>query len=764
MANKEVSADVKVNDKTAAGIQSASKNLTQFGGKAKGLAGELGSIGSAMNAGIFSGAGLAGIGAFANTFGVLNEAVSGGAGSIMAYCQETTTLIGNMQEASRSVGVTRAATELLTKAGIANASASQVSAASVLLMSNADAAAAAKKAIFNRVTNLSILSKTKDAAASVLSAAKTRIYAAASAVAAICTGKLSIATLAHAGYSAVCAAATSVLGIATKVCAGGFVALTAAMAKNPIGAILIAVTALIAAIGVLVYWFGSGESEAVKFAEANKKAAEEASKAANACREFGDVQLKNADADRARLERLEQLSKKTDKSASEIEESKNLIRHLSMFYQDLGLSIDEATWAISGFNDETEKMVKTQQAANRVQILKDELENLKKAASGKVLTQSEIKKITSNRHIFGDDKKAQEYYKALDSGLDDEAKRLNQDRQLSIRAELEYYDSGGIENVAGKSAGEIIRMKIEQENKLQAEQNQALKEREESEKKAAEAEAKDRLEGLNLQKQLEKDIAAEGQTALEKELDGLKKTVEARQQSLNLAIAEGRATAETYQELTRLAELQGEREKQIRARHQQSALQASKEFYDGVAAAERDAKKRDEDAVLTNEISQNPVAAMAKIKSNLAAAQGNTQSALAKVQNVFNEGAADGDFSEADKAKWTNAKKEYEAYKKEQERWEGHQRSTDAGIRAGVQEAMKQAQQTQKSGPVESLMRGSVEAYKREIENRQRQKTPSEMTLEQILTVMDKKYKETAKVDQETRDFTKKIADNIGAV
>lgn len=227
-------------------------------------------------------------------------------------------------------------------------------AASLVLMSNAEAAAAAKSAIaakfsamasalkgLNTATIAATVSAKAHAAAETLAGIATKAATAAHAAFAAVGGMLTASHAKAALTAGVAATANLALAAATKVAAAGYLAASAAataFCAIPITWVLVAVVG--ALVGLCVY-----------MASATKHTARLSDEMAK-LRDRGD-QLRASD--QLRMERLRQLAGKEKLSNAEMAEAEKLSNQLRGRYGNLGVAIDHTTKSIALAADAQER-------------------------------------------------------------------------------------------------------------------------------------------------------------------------------------------------------------------------------------------------------------------------------------------------------------------------------------------------------------------------------------------------------------------------
>lgn len=219
-------------------------------------------------------------------------------------------------------------------------------AASLVLMSNAEAAAAAKSAIASRFTAITAALRSLNGA-TIAATISTKAHAAAQTVAGIAAKAAAAAhvafaaagralTLSHAKAAltaGVAATANVALAATTKVVAAGYLAASAAataFCAIPITWVLIGI---VAALGGLCAYMASATKHTASLSDEMTK-----------LRDKGD-QLRSTD--QLRMERLQQLAKKEKLSNAEMQEAEKLSNQLQGRYGSLGIAIDRTTNSIS---------------------------------------------------------------------------------------------------------------------------------------------------------------------------------------------------------------------------------------------------------------------------------------------------------------------------------------------------------------------------------------------------------------------------------
>lgn len=325
-----------------------------------------------------------GLSALSGTIGILSKAFG-------ALCARGI-LVANSFQTMRSafVAYNNAAipalvgtSRLLTALNLPIDSRAKQIAASLVMMSNAETAAAAKTAIAAKVSTLTMVLKRLNTA-TIAATISTKAHAAAETIGTIAT---KAATAAHAAFVAVSGALTlahtkaalgataagvanTALAFATKLVAAGYLAASSAAAAFcaiPITWILVAIVASLG--GMCAY-----------LSKASKYTAE-LSDEMGRLREKED-QLRAVD--QLRMERLKQLAEKEKLSNAEMMEAEKLTGQLKSRYGEVGVSVDKMSSSVSMAADAIDKLneaMKRQalmEVGKEIQELQDNISELRK--------------------------------------------------------------------------------------------------------------------------------------------------------------------------------------------------------------------------------------------------------------------------------------------------------------------------------------------------------------------------------------------------
>ena len=502
-------------------------------------------------------------------------------------------------------------------------------------------------------------------------------------------------------------------------------ALTAAMGLNPFTAWLVAITATIAAITAIVVLIR-------KWIKANDNTAESALKVAEATRKRREEMSEAASADKLMLERLEQLSKKEHKSAAEMEEARKLVSQLSKEYKGLGIAIDGTTISI---DKNTKSQIKKAQAAKQLAALETELQNINKALNA--------------------------------DNIKEEQKKEALERRKQVLIEMDYYKSGGTEDVTGKSEKEILQMRIDAEKKRIEE----TKKRQEELKKAEEKRQAFEEKGLKLQEDMKKTIRQETMSALDKELEAVEEISKARRKELDDAKEKHEITEESYnKEIAALNKLEEQRKDQIKAKYKKEADSFYASFEEKIKKENKDKANKEEEKLLNQTIETNPFKALKTIQDKITTANSVYNNADRQWQKAVIAAKSDGVITKEEKeqiAKLEQVRAEAMArVEKMQGLRDSAQGKANERVEKAYNQALEKARKSREVNPVDTLMKGSVEAYKKELENANRGRTvdPTVVKLDELKKQMAAEAKEKADREKRTSDYVKKICESVGAV
>ena len=552
-------------------------------------------------------------------------------------------------------------------------------------------------------------------------------------------------TIAKTASAAATTGSSAALGWYAWCCNAAAVAtnfLTTSMGLNPFAAWAVAITAAVAAvaaIAVAIYGFCNGAQKRVEAMEAEAEAeVEAAGKAAESYKRFLETTRQDDKASDARLERLKQLQERTILVGKELDEAKRLAKELNEEYS-LGIGISYNNWDETEgslhISNDADWQLKAQQASGRSELLAREREELYK----------------------------QNYSGAVDQETIDK----NNERLKQIRVELDYYNDDGIEDVTGKTEAEIIQMRIDGEKKIKEERKKTEEEVKKRAEEAAKknAEEKSLLDGATeLRKSIEKTIADQTKSAMDKEIEAAQEIVDKKKAELDLAIEQGKISkALAIFELDRLQKQADLRKSQIKERFKLEADAFYNSAQEKIAQEKqaRDTAQYDKD--LSNKIADNPFEAIRQIQIQLATASKAFIAADAAYQKQLSAAKTDGFISDEEKKQLTELEKTRTSAMKRAETMTGFSSSAEAKIQEGVKALLQQSRDIEAT-PIDAAQRGSVEAYKQAMENRARaqgDKSPEAREAEAIKKQLTKQYEEQKRKKDEEIKIAKQIVESL---
>ncbi|MDO4571144.1 MAG: hypothetical protein Q4D38_12215 [Planctomycetia bacterium] len=555
-----------------------------------------------------------------------------------------------------------------------------------------------------------------------------------------------VAKAANAATTGACAIATTAAGASagifatiTGVATFAVNALTISLGLNPITAWAVAITAAVAAIAtliaVIVPLVGSlvgANTEAERNVAKMRSIREAHEKAREECEFY--------------TQRLEQLNQKEKLSAAEKEESARIVEKLNGQYDGLNLKLDETTGKVVGADGAFVDLKKAMADAaetdlnNELDALGGRLDELNgKLKNGEVGWGRWIGTWVSFGYVDNADE--------IKAKIAETEKEIEEARKKKTQNAMDR-DAPGIE---------------------------AEKKRTEEREKLLEEEGAFR-------KDLEKEIAQENQTAHEKELAAFDEKIQKRRELLQMAAQEGRISDEQAQrETVQLDQLAAKRRQQILQRHrlerekeeQRKREEAQKKEKEGqqlledfeTSVQQRKQKKEEEkeDAQTAKSIRTDPLAALERIQKRMAKETAQAQTLEESVRQAILQANGDGEITDAENAEIQNLTKKYQEALRQQERWEKQAEKAEAELGKKADAISKQAGTETK--PIETLMAGSVEAYKKEIElSNPNQKSQEAGAIEKMEATLLKQAEKERKIQEETRDYTRKMTENMGAV
>ncbi len=528
------------------------------------------------------------------------------------------------------------------------------------------------------------------------------------------------------------AAAQKVWAAVTTMASGAVTLLNVAMAANPIMFWITAIAALAAGIGIAI-------SKIRSFTKESETAAEKAMKAAEAIERLQGSRDASRDESGRKAERLTMLASKEGRTSQEEEEMAELISDLNDEYADLNLTMEDAENGFRRLHDEMDEQIVRESTHQIEQLWKAWREGINGGAS-----KEETDKIFQQ---IQDTEKRQM-----------EAKNRITQRELEDQQKVKEAELANQEKV--KEAELANQKKIQQEK----EKNQ------------------------DLVKDLQEEISNEGKSQLQRELDAVQKKIDARDQEMKKLLQEGQISQKQYdQEMQQIKNVGEARKKQIEERYEKEAKEKEKAetaekakakaeeakrnrdeiqgYADSMKAAfvktdqERREEKEDDDFASLMET--NPLKAFQFAREKTAQSVNLEQNAKKDWQKMFQEAKKDGVIDEAEKKQLEKAQTRYEEALRQRERSESKLKSAQGAIDQNVQDIL--GKQGAPSGPVDALMKGSMEAFQKETELRNQEK-PAEKNIQNIVDILREHFRISENFAVQNRETSDQIRNGLVGV
>lgn len=508
--------------------------------------------------------------------------------------------------------------------------------------------------------------------------------------------------------------------------------LTAALGVNPFTAWIVAITATIAVIYGLAI-------TVVKFWDNQKTAAQEATEQAKAMQEQHE---KTRESCQGYIDRLDQLNQMEKQGKDVSEEKQQVLDELRKSFEGTGYTVDDLTGKVKDANGNLVDM-KTALA----DIADNDISNTIRAISG------EIDELNSKLQD-GDISWGRWIGTWVTFGYMDNADE--------IKAQIEEKQKEIEELKEKKTQNRIDRdkPKIDEENKRIEE------EKKEAEKRQAFAE-----KGLKLQADMQKTIRQETMSALEKELEAVEEISKARRRELDDAKKKHEITEESYNnEIAALDKLEQKRKEQVKAKYAKEAADFYISTREKQEKENREKTNKEEEKSLNQQIEENPFEALKTIQGKLTTANSAYNAADKAWQDKVKEATSDGFLSKEEKESIAKLEQTRAEAMARVEKMEGLRDSAQGKASERVEkaynQALEKARKSREVNPVDTLMKGSVEAYKKELENANRGRTvdPTVVKLDELKKQMAAEAKEKADREKRTSDYVKKICESVGAV
>lgn len=494
--------------------------------------------------------------------------------------------------------------------------------------------------------------------------------------------------------------------------------LNAVMAANPIMFLITAVTT-----GLTLFAMFGGSL--LKSAASTKKASEETEKNCAALQKQREEHQKASEEMSQYAARLELLAQKESLTQEESQEAAQMIDAMNQKYKDLNLTLEDAA---NGF-----ERLKIAQAQETIQDANKEIAELEK-------------------HL---------------KNLQNESGKGSAEERKENREDI----------------GETVQ-KIEEAKKRRLDASNTITNLELANQKKIQQEKE---KNQDLIKDLQEEISNEDKSQLQRELDAVQKKIEARDQEMKKLLQEGQISKKQYdQEMQQIKNVGDERKKQIEERYEKEAKEKEKAetaekakakaeeakrnrdevqgYADSMKAAfmktdqERREEKEDEDFASLMET--NPLKAFQFAREKTAQSVNLEQNAKKDWQKTFQEAKKDGVIDEAEKKQLEKAQARYEEALRQRERSESKLKSAQGAIDQNVQDILgKQGP----SGPVDALMKGSMEAFQKETELRNQEK-PAEKNIQNIVDILREHFRISENFAVQNRETSDQIRNGLVGV
>ncbi len=682
--------------------------------------------------------------------------------------------------------------------GIQNASAIDRQAAATLLLSNAEAGATLKRKILSAETY-------KGIAANIQS-----VFWKKSATAA--TQKQSLT-------NTICAATNVALGVTAKGASTAFLALKASMATNPLGWILLAVEG-VTLLGAGIYkWVKSlweVPSAAQKAAESMERLNETSAKNFDSHQRLLDrlVQFnaqggaktvddkKEAQAAIDTLNAYHGLGLTLDELTGKVNiNSKALEQHRERLRDDRRFAIAGTIRAnedvleekykelakLKGRGGEYEAATGEQKIKIRLELdmldtkegeeiskIKEKLENLYKERQ-KLLDESDAK-AKAQREAFR--KRSREVTDKGEDFIDAEQRELRRQSLTEEAREIEAVKTAykklrdPLRDVmlekskAGQNniyeLGLLQRIDELEQKRIAHIRNQYAEKARAAEKEKEEKEAeKDRA----LIEKLTEDRDAKNRTALENEIHQFQKSIEERKKRLQALVEEGKATDEQKKTLEQILQLEKDRINQIKQQHLEQLKARFNSFNENQTARERRFVEAAEDRKTRKDIERNPFKAGLNLKAQREEIEAKIEEAKRKVEQAHAFALKQGDLTDKQKAIVEQREKNLLDLQQQQDRLQGLMGEAENEARNRVASLLQQYASEKTPSVLDTKFKGTVEAYKAEIENQQRgQMDGKDVKLENIKTILERDEQRKQQNEQKIIDIGRQIVANLQGV
>ncbi len=589
--------------------------------------------------------------------------------------------------------------------GLASTSANRT-AASIILMSNAEAAATAKTALAAkwaaviaalRKFSLASIAATAASKAQMVAEAAcaigTKVLAGARTFAATATTLFSGSTV-KATLSAVAGSAANVaLAITAKAVAGAYTLATAAAAAFCAIPITWIFLALAGALVGVVAWLTKAANYTAKLSDESEK-----------LREKNDELRKG---DEIRMERLKQLSEKEKLNNDEMKEASKLAEQLQGRYGNLGVSIDTVAGKLNLAADAQDKF----NAAMKRAALAD--------------LDAEIREIQNNIAELRKESNAQlsrwNYTPfAIMMGWDDDAvakieengnKILAlQDRLFAARTRRDAIANGDKDAVTGKTEDtQTTQTKVEEEKQRRITSKQTA---DDAAKRAAD---------------IEKQLTRERQTELQNEIDDIIALRDEYKQLIQTMLDYEKSKPEDQQNKQKISELEGklvqadvtaqERIAKAKERAAEAAKREVENYRRNFAESAQDIQKRRDmdaqDRKVDETLKSDKDAGVQLLQQLIAQYQKAAADAKAQFERELAEAQADGKIDDAEKRRIDAAQDAYLSSESLVDKYSGKLREAQSGTQQAIERTNSKSVGAWSAQELDALLGGGGNAQER---------------------------------------------------
>ncbi len=571
--------------------------------------------------------------------------------------------------------------QLIAAFGLAS-TATNRAAASLVLMSNAEAAMVAKaklSAIWQGATNVlksftlanigATTALKAQALAQGISTLSTKVLTGARALATTITGLFSLSNIKATATTLASGSANLFLALTTKAIASGYMLATAAVTAFcaiPISWILIGIGVALAGV---VIWLSQAGNYTAKLSDKMSE-----------LRQKGDELRKT---DKLRMERLQQLSEKQKLTNSEMAEAESLTKSLSSKYGDFGASIDKVAGKLTLATD----------AQNRLN------EAMKKATLNEI--DSEISEVQANLKELGKENEALLSYwnnnlfsqisgkqsKAIDK------LEVNGEKAIALRQKLnslqqrkKAINDNNIDALTGVDKSPKTQENVEQEKQQRYKNQQNV-----DDAKTQVAEIEERL-------------ARERQTELQNEIEDIVALRDEYKKLVQTMLDFEKSKADNLQDKKKIAELEGklaDADKTAEERIAKAQEEASANFKEEVADIENrfneNAKsiqdRRAENATdrqIDQTLKTDKDAGIVMLQNMIASYQQAAEQAKLQFEEELKKAQADGKIDDSERAKINEAQSAYTRAESMFDKYEGKLREAQDGTREAAENVKPQ--------------------------------------------------------------------------